>query len=71
MTDDELTFEQAEAELRKIVERLESGDAGIDEAIALWERGEALYAICRARLDAAEGKVEELTERVQAAKPSA
>jgi exodeoxyribonuclease VII small subunit len=66
-----LTFEQAEAELRKIVERLEAGDVAIDEAIALWERGETLYAICRERLDAAEGKVEELTERVQAAKPSA
>jgi exodeoxyribonuclease VII small subunit len=70
MTGDELTFEQAEAELRRIVERLESGEARIDEALALWERGEALYAICRERLDAAEGKVEELTERVQAAKPS-
>lgn len=71
MTGEGLTFEQAEAELRKIVERLESGDAGIDEAIALWERGEALYAICRDRLDAAQGKVDELTERVQAARPSA
>lgn len=70
MTSD-VTFEQAEAELRMIVERLESGDVAIDEAIALWERGEALYVICRERLDAAEGKVEELTERVQAAKPSA
>jgi exodeoxyribonuclease VII small subunit len=70
MTSD-LTFEQAEAELRTIVERLESGDVAIDEAIALWERGEALYVVCRERLDAAEGKVEELTERVQAAKPSA
>jgi len=67
----DLTFEQAEAELRKIVERLEAGDVAIDEAIALWERGEALYTICRERLDAAEGKVEELTERVQAARPSA
>ncbi len=70
MTSD-LTFEQAEAELRKIVERLEAGDVAIDEAIALWERGEALYTICRERLDAAEGKVEELTERVQATRPSA
>jgi exodeoxyribonuclease VII small subunit len=66
-----LSFEQAEAELRTIVERLESGDVGVDEAIALWERGEALYEICRERLDSAEGKVEELAERVQAAKPSA
>jgi exodeoxyribonuclease VII small subunit len=43
----------------------------IDEAIALWQRGEALYEICRERLDSAEGKVEELTQRVQALKPSA
>jgi exodeoxyribonuclease VII small subunit len=69
--DEALTFEQAEAELRTIVERLESGDVGVDEAIALWERGEALYEICRERLEAAEGKVEELAERVQASRPSA
>jgi exodeoxyribonuclease VII small subunit len=71
VTDEALSFEQAEAELRTIVERLESGDVGVDEAIALWERGEALYEICRERLDSAEGKVEELAERVQAARPSA
>jgi exodeoxyribonuclease VII small subunit len=71
VTDEALTFEQAEAELRTIVERLESGDVGVDEAIALWERGEALYDICRERLESAEGKVEELAERVQASKPSA
>ena len=71
MTDEAVTFEQAEAELRAIVERLESGDVGVDEAIALWEQGEALYEICRERLDSAEGKVEELAERVQASKPSA
>ena len=71
MTEPELTFEQAELELRTIVERLESGQVGVDEAIALWERGEQLYALCRARLDAAEGKVEELAQRVQASRPSA
>jgi len=71
VTEERLTFEQAEDELRKIVEQLESGDVGIDEAIALWERGETLYEICRERLDSAEGKVEELAERVQATKPSA
>ncbi len=65
MTDEALTFEQAEVELRTIVERLESGDVGIDEAIALWQRGEALYEICRQRLDSAEGKVEELERKRQ------
>jgi exodeoxyribonuclease VII small subunit len=65
VTDEALTFEQAEVELRTIVERLESGDVGIDEAIALWQRGEALYEICRQRLDSAEGKVEELERKRQ------
>jgi exodeoxyribonuclease VII small subunit len=37
----------------------------VDEAIALWERGEKLYALCRERLDAAEGRVDELAKRVQ------
>jgi exodeoxyribonuclease VII small subunit len=59
----EPTFEQAQAELEQIVERLERGQVPLDEAIALWERGEQLHAFCRARLDAAQGKVEELARR--------
>ena len=43
----------------------------MDEALTLWERGENLYKVCREQLNAAEGKVEELAQRVQAAKPSA
>ena len=64
----EPTFEQAQAELEQIVGRLEQGQASLDEAIALWERGEQLYAFCRRRLDAAQGKVEELARRVEQAK---
>jgi exodeoxyribonuclease VII small subunit len=71
VSDEQLSLEQAETELRQIVERLESGQVGVDEALALWERGEALYAICKQRLDAAEGKVEELAQRAQTDKPSA
>jgi exodeoxyribonuclease VII small subunit len=71
VSDEQLSLEQAETELRQIVERLESGQVGVDEALALWERGEALYAICKQKLDAAEGKVEELAQRAQTAKPSA
>ena len=71
MSEEELSFEAAERELRTIIERLESGNVDVDEAIALWERGEALYAICRTRLETAEGKVAELERRVQAAEPSA
>ena len=65
MNEQELTFEQAEKELEAIVDRLERGDAGLDETIALWERGQALYRFCRERLDAAHGKIEELTKQQQ------
>jgi exodeoxyribonuclease VII small subunit len=63
------SFEDAQRELEGIVQRLESGDAGLDEAIELWERGEELYRVCSARLDAAQGRIEELARRVEAVKP--
>ena len=64
-----MTFEEAQQELEAIVQRLESGEAPLDEALKLWERGEELYRFCKKRLDAAEGKIEDLASRVEAAKP--
>ena len=61
----EPTFEQAQAELEQIVERLERGQAPLEEALKLWERGEELYAFCKAKLDAADGRVEELARRAE------
>jgi exodeoxyribonuclease VII small subunit len=69
MSEAEPTFEQAQAELEQIVERLERGQVPLDEAIALWERGERLHAFCRAKLDTAQGKVEELASRLPASPP--
>ena len=69
MTEPEQSFEAAEKELAEIVDRLERGEASLDESIALWERGEQLYRFCLERLDAAQGKVEELAERVAAQRP--
>ena len=66
---DEPTFEQAQRELEQIVERLEHGQAPLDEAIALWERGEELYKLCLSRLDGAQGKIEELAKRAESARP--
>jgi exodeoxyribonuclease VII small subunit len=69
-TEPEPTFEQAQAELEQIVDRLERGQAPLDEALKLWERGEELYAFCRAKLDAAEGRVEELARRAEQSRPA-
>ena len=65
----EPTFEDAQRELESIVQRLESGDASLDEAITLWERGEELYRVCSAKLDAAHGRIEELARRVEGVRP--
>ena len=64
------TFEEAQRELEQIVERLERGEANLDEAIQLWERGEELYKVCVGKLDAAQGKIEELARRAESARPS-
>lgn len=65
----EPSFESAERELEGIVERLEAGATTLDEAIALWERGEELYRLCLTKLDAAQGRVEELARRVEDSRP--
>ena len=56
----EPTFEEAQRELESIVERLERGDAGVDELTKLWERGEELYRIFATKLEVVKGKIEEL-----------
>ena len=57
------TFEAALQELETIVERLERGQTGLDEALELWRRGEELPRLCLERLDAAQGRIEELASR--------
>jgi exodeoxyribonuclease VII small subunit len=65
-----LTFEEARRELERIVSELESGRADLEQALALWERGEELHRLCLAKLDAAQGKVEELAARARSAGPN-
>jgi exodeoxyribonuclease VII small subunit len=55
-----MTFEEAQKELEQIVHQLESGQADLDDAIKLWERGEELYRLCIGKLDSAQGKIEAL-----------
>jgi exodeoxyribonuclease VII small subunit len=65
----DVSFEDAQRELEQIVERLERGEANLDEAIQLWERGEELYKLCVGKLDAAQGKIEELVRRAEEVRP--
>jgi exodeoxyribonuclease VII small subunit len=56
----EPSFEELQRELDELVARLERGDVPLDEALALWERGQELYRACAERLDRAELRIEEL-----------
>ena len=69
MSDEELTFEAARDELEQTVRRLESGQTSLDEALRLWERGEALYELCQARLDQAEERIAAALERLKQRRP--
>ena len=56
------SFEELQRELDDIVTKLERGDVPLDEAVALWRRGEELHRVCVERLDRAELEIEELRQ---------
>jgi exodeoxyribonuclease VII small subunit len=60
---DELSYEDARAELATVVERLEAGGTTLEDSLALWERGEELAAICQRWLDGARTRLNEARER--------
>ena len=56
-----LTYEEAMAELEGIVASLEEGNQKLEEAMSLFERGQALMKRCAELLEAAELKVRQLS----------
>lgn len=55
-----MTFEQAMAALEAIVQKLEGGQVGLEESIAMYARGAELRRHCEARLKAAQERVEKI-----------
>lgn len=58
MSEQELSYERARAELASVVEKLEAGGCTLEESLALWERGEQLAALCQQFLDGARGRLD-------------
>ena len=59
------TYEQARDELATVVSSLEKGGLTLEESLALWERGEALAAICGTWLASARERIDESAEDVK------
>ena len=55
-----LPFEKALAELEAIVQKLESGEAPLEDSIALYERGAQLKAHCETTLKSAQEKIDKI-----------
>ena len=59
-----LSFEDALAELERIVRALEGGQQKLEDAITAYERGARLKAHCEAKLAAAEQRVQAIVAGV-------
>ena len=60
----EQSFEQALAELEKIVKRMEAGELSLEQALAAHKRGLELARLCQGRLEAAQQQVKVLEGEV-------
>ncbi len=58
----EKKFEEALAELEKVVEKLESGDLSLEESLSAFEQGVALVKCCNQKLTEVEKKIELLVK---------
>lgn len=57
----QMSYEHARDELASVVQRLEAGQASLEESLTLWERGEALVTRCQTWLDDARSRLEAAT----------
>jgi len=57
-----VSFEQAMAQLEKIVSQIASGEIGLEESLAIYEKGMELVRRCRTILDRAEKRIEMLSQ---------
>jgi exodeoxyribonuclease VII small subunit len=60
---EELTFEQAYAELEQTAQALQQGQLSLDDTLKLYERGSFLSRYCLQKLDGVELKVTQLLAR--------
>ena len=58
---DSLSFEEAMAELEKLVKQLEDGKAKLEDAIGAYERGALLKRHCETKLREAQAKIEQIS----------
>lgn len=64
-------FEDCVREIEAIIERIDSGEIGLEKSLAEYERGVELLRRCRDVLKRVDQRVEELTEKALGGEPEA
>lgn len=62
---EELGYEQARDQLVEVVRELEAGGLSLEQALALWEKGEHLAKACERHLDGARERIEAALKSVE------
>lgn len=62
---EKMSFEQATEELDRIVERIESGEIGLQDSLKQRKRGDELIQRCRAILDQAEQELKTISAKTK------
>jgi len=62
-----MPFEEALGQIESIIEQIESGEIGLEQSLAEYERGVLLINHCRAKLGQAQQRVQDLTKRLETA----
>ena len=60
---EELSFEQALANLEEIIQRMESGEAPLDSLITHYQTGVKMLKLCREKIESAEMNIKEVQEK--------
>lgn len=64
--DNSNTYERDHKKLEEIVKKLESGDISLDESVKLYEEGVTLYKSLEKTLKEYEGKINVMSENLEA-----
>ena len=61
--EEELSFEEALANLEEIIQRMELGEAPLDSLVTHYQTGVKMLKLCREKIEGAEMKIKEVQEK--------
>ena len=61
--EEEVSFEEALANLEEIIQRMESGEAPLDSLVTHYQTGVKMLKLCREKIEGAEMKIKEVQEK--------